>query len=530
MKTSKYILVLIISILFLNFVGCAFEVKISPKSPKVNRGDTVQFSAKVEGEEGVSQSVTWEIQGGGQGTYISRYGLLTVSQNELVESIKVKATSVQYPERVGHAKVTINNPLKVTHVVVEPSTINLTSGSTFQFTASVLGFNEHSQDVVWEVFSGNPQTTISDTGLLTVSSGDTSTIIFVRATSADDQTIRGQAVVTLNNSIINRVVTDIEDWVETMRLIRDGGNNRYYNISLNGDISLPVPTGNNFGNAYNIVVTIQGSGSLSLSANGALIELGGGHTLIVKNISMYGRESNNSSLVILNSGSRFKMEAGARITGNSTSGSAGGVLVRAGGEFILDGGSIVNNASSGSAGGVYVEGVFVMRGDAYITGNNLIGWNSGAGGVCVGSDGKFTMENGSISGNNSPRSVGGVRVYNKGQFVMLNGSISSNIAENGNGGGLYVNGSSSEWGTFIFKNGIISGNTARDGSGGGIYFESTAFFVKYGGTITGSDTPAPLGNNSTNQGAAVFRSGSPNRWRNRTAGPNDLYDAFFYEN
>ena len=529
MKTSKYVFCLIISLLYLNFIGCAFEVKISPKSPKVDRGDTVQFTAKVDGGEGTSQSVTWELEGGNQGTSLTRNGLLRVSANEMATSLNVKATSVQYSSRKGYARVIINNPLRVTHVIVEPKTINMTPGGTYQFTASVQGFNEHSQNVTWSVSSGNPQTNISSTGLLTVSSGDASTIIFVRATSMDDQTIRGQAVVTLNNGVINRDVNDVETWVEVMRLIRDGGNNRYYNINLNGDISLPVPTGNNFGSVTNIVVSIQGTGSFSLSANGALIELGNGQTLIVKNISMYGRNTNNSSLVILNSGSKFIMEDNARITGNHTSGSAGGVLIRAGAEFILDSSSIVNNSSSGTAGGVYVDGVFLMRGDAYITGNNISGWNS-CGGVYVASEGKFTMENGSISGNNSQRSVGGVRVSNKGLFVMLNGSISSNIANEGHGGGVFVSGSSSEWGSFILQNGIISGNTARSGSGGGIYFESNAYFVKFGGTITGSDTPAPLGNNSTNQGAAVFRAGNPNKWRNRTAGPSDLYDEFFYEN
>ena len=529
---KNYLLFIAGILLLLLFASCfGYKVNITPGSAEVDRGSTIQFSANISGGTNESppiQGVTWEVTGGSHGTSISSSGRLTVSISEMAETLTVKAKSIHHSVS-STVTVRINNPLGVTHVTVSPNTVNIIRGGTAQFSSVVHGFGNHSQNVIWSVIGGNTGTIINNTGFLTVDNEETARNLIVKATSIHGNTISGQAIATIENTIYIRDVNDVEDWIAVMRDIWEWGNDRYFQINLNGDILLPVPTGNNFGLARRVVVTIQGNGALNLSANGALIQLGDEQTLIVKNISLIGRASNNSSLVVVNSGSVFIMEENATLTGNHTSGTAGGVLVRSDGEFILDSSSIVNNTSSGSVGGVYVEGGnFLMRGEASIRGNNFTGWN-GVGGVVVASDGVFTMENGSITGNNSPRSVGGVHVAERGIFVMLNGSIASNIASNGNGGGVYVSSSSSNWGTFILQNGIISGNTARDGRGGGIYFERNAFFVKYQGTITGSDTPAPLGNTATIQGDAVFRAGSPDKWRNRTAGPNDRYDEFFYE-
>ncbi|MCL1826828.1 MAG: hypothetical protein FWG20_02195 [Candidatus Cloacimonetes bacterium] len=516
-------------LLLLLITGCEiYKVHISPKSADADRGDTVQFTAEVKGGEGTQQGVNWSVSGGVQGTSISSSGRLTISDAESAEKLTVKASSIHH--KVSEtARVNVKNRLGVTHVIISPATVNINRGDSVQLTATVYGYYNFTQNVNWSITGANEGTTISQTGLLTIGANETSRTLVVTATSAHSSGISADAQIAIGNAVTNFSVTDTDSWVVAMRGIRDGGNYRFYNINLNGNVALPVPAGHNFGTNIGICVTIAGSGTMELSASGSLIQLGNRQTLIVRNISMIGRAGNNAPLILLESGSKFYMESDARIKDNHTSAYAGGVVVNDGAEFVLDASSIVENSSSSFSGAVYVNGgSFVMRGGANITSNSSSGY-SGLGGVCVNNKGSFTMENGSITGNNSSRHAGGVYVGSRSLFVMLSGSISSNVASNGNGGGVYINSDYNAWGNFVLHDGIISGNTARDGDGGGIYIGSNAVFTKGRGTITGHDLPAPTGNNATNQGDAVYKSGNPNRWRNRTAGPGDPFDHTFFE-
>ena len=112
------------------------------------------------------------------------------------------------------------------------------------------------------------------------------------------------------------------------------------------------------------------------------------------------------------------MNAGSRITGNTTTAQGGGVMVW--GTFIMHGGEISGNTSN-QGGGVQI------------------------------SAGIFTMHGGYISGNTSRGSGGGV--MNFGIFDMRNGTIAGNTAIN-NGGGIM------NWGTFRISDGIIHGSNA----------------------------------------------------------------------
>ena len=124
------------------------------------------------------------------------------------------------------------------------------------------------------------------------------------------------------------------------------------------------------------------------------------------------------------------------------------------GSFTMYGGSITGNSVSGSGGGVYVsaqdgtqQGRFAMYGGS-ITGNNASSFGSG-GGVYVsaqdGTQGRFAMYGGSITGNNVSGFVGsgGVCVYGT---MTVSGSV--RITENVKGGskddsGIYTGGTAS---------------------------------------------------------------------------------------
>lgn len=110
--------------------------------------------------------------------------------------------------------------------------------------------------------------------------------------------------------------------------------------------------------------------------------------------------------------------------------------------------------------------------------------NSGAlvlsrgGAVYIASNGTFTLESGTISGNNAKEGAG-VFVGKNAKFVMNGGTLSGNTASH-KGGGVYVSSGSTDFGTFEMNGGAISGENkviipdgsdtiSNDNGGGGVY-------------------------------------------------------------
>jgi hypothetical protein len=227
-----------------------------------------------------------------------------------------------------------------------------------------------------------------------------------------------------------------------------------------------------------IIDGLQGTRTIAWSVPGPgenqtpLITVGDGVTLELRNITFQGTDYtlNRAPLIKVVSGGTLIMESGARLTGNTSTTSGGGVYVN--GDFIMNGGTISDNTANGANGG----------------------------GVYVGPNATFTMKNGTISGNTAK---GG------------------NTSATGHGGGVSMFSTA----TFLMENGTISGNTAikngsNGGNGGGVNAIGT--FKKTGGTIYGDSdiihNPGDIENTSTSdKGHAVssFLNGN----RNSTAGP-----------
>ena len=131
------------------------------------------------------------------------------------------------------------------------------------------------------------------------------------------------------------------------------------------------------------------------------------------------------------------------------------------GKFEMTGGTITGNTTGDrdcKGGGVYMDGgTFTMSGSASITGNT--GKRGIGGGVNVGNNGKFEMTGGTIGGNDA-RGGGGVFVDGGAVFTMNDGSIEKNTA-NGNGGGVNVG----DNGKFEMTGGTIDDNNANHGGG-----------------------------------------------------------------
>jgi len=183
------------------------SVTVSPASARVEKGKTQSFSATVVGTNSPSQNVTWSIDQSGRnsGTTISTSGLLTVSANESLTTITVRATSTVDTSKNGTATVTVTTAASttpsVTGVTVSPATATVEKGKTQSFSATVMGTNSPSQNVTWSIDQSgrNSGTTISTSGLLTVSVNETLTMITVRATSTADTSKNGTATVAVTS-------------------------------------------------------------------------------------------------------------------------------------------------------------------------------------------------------------------------------------------------------------------------------------------------------------------------------------------
>ena len=302
-------------------------------------------------------------------------------------------------------------------------------------------------------------------------------------------------------------VTDTASWIAAVNGIRAAGNNKSHVINVSGNVSIPPVTTDKdlpFGELKGLTVTIQGGGTLSPSNNGSVLRIPKEQTIIVRNITLRGRENNGFFAVVYVDGGTFRMEDGSVITGNKGYNGGG---VESYGTFIMNGGRITGNEGS-YGGGVYNRGDFTMNG-------GTISGNKGSG-VYI-SWGSFTMTGGAISDNEGD----GVRMlmYTN-EFTMKGGTISGN-----SGSGVIVGGG----GSFTMQGGTISGNAGR----GVDVPTGNNRFIKTGGTIYGRDAAANERNGTDDRfssrydgkGYAVYDS-YEKRWRSITAGPNMNTDTY----
>jgi formylglycine-generating enzyme required for sulfatase activity len=85
-------------------------VTVTAAGERVVKGESLQFSAAVAGENSPAQTVTWSVvtSGTATGTSISEAGLLTVATGETQTSIEVKATSTVDASKSGTKSVTVS--------------------------------------------------------------------------------------------------------------------------------------------------------------------------------------------------------------------------------------------------------------------------------------------------------------------------------------------------------------------------------------------------------------------------------------
>jgi hypothetical protein len=252
----------------------------------------------------------------------------------------------------------------------------------------------------------------------------------------------------LDKTITIFTVSTIEEWEAAIAAIKEGGpgaagSDKNYVINVPAGFTVTNPgTAATFGTVTGIKVSLRGSpqgggGTLALPGAGILIHTAVGQTVILRDLTLKGNDTNVRS------------------------------VVQVYGTFTMHSGEISGNTAV-NGGGVYVaSGTFTMNGGK-ISGNTATSGGTGGGGVVVNSNGTFIMNGGEISGNTAAFGGG---VFLNGIFCLVTGTIYGNettVEENlrntatGTGAALYNAGGTAQHGTFSGPGGAwaSSGNLA----------------------------------------------------------------------
>ena len=167
---------------------------------QISRGESVMVSATVNGVGEVAQTVTWSIDETGKhaDTNITPFNdsyVLNVSPYETLSTLTVRATSTVDTTKSGTAVVNITGDIALG---ITPSSVNVFRGMTRQFNLT----GSPAQAITWSIDAAqdlHAGTTISSTGLLTVSINEQNSSFDVKVTSNGDDSIDCSAYVTISN-------------------------------------------------------------------------------------------------------------------------------------------------------------------------------------------------------------------------------------------------------------------------------------------------------------------------------------------
>lgn len=172
------------------------SMQVNPTNASIRAGDTQNFSVTFDADAGVSQSVTWTS---------GDAAIATVSATGVVSGVSagattIRATSVADPRISSTANVTV---APARGVVVSPSSVNIATGQTQAFSATVNIESGLNTAVTWRT-SSSAIASVSQAGLVTGVAFGTATIT---AVSVADSTLRASATVNVVPIIRNVTVT-----------------------------------------------------------------------------------------------------------------------------------------------------------------------------------------------------------------------------------------------------------------------------------------------------------------------------------
>jgi len=185
----------------------------------------------------------------------------------------------------------LSTEVTVTSIVILPTVVTMTAGSTRVFSATVNGKNNPSQSVEWTITGKkSAETVISNDGTLTIAAGETAEMLTIKATS----TVEGFTNVSSNPVLVTIVPAMAGDGTESTPYIITSpaqllmiANNVNNNVSgfasayykLGNDIDLSgynwIPIGNNYSFSGNFDGNSKVISGLNINSNGESIGLFG---------------------------------------------------------------------------------------------------------------------------------------------------------------------------------------------------------------------------------------------------------------
>ncbi|MGN0476561.1 MAG: dockerin type I domain-containing protein [Ruminococcus sp.] len=177
-------------------------IVITPSVVSTVCGESCQFNAVVFGLYNPNQNVIWSISGNkSSNTQIDSAGLLKIADDETSDKITVKAVSCFDISKTASVTVDVMQ-IKITSTV-DNVTVTMETGETQKLKAIVTGTNNPSQRVVWSVSGNNSENTvINDNGEITIGKDETSSVIIVKAVSAEDSSKYGEFAISVKQSIL----------------------------------------------------------------------------------------------------------------------------------------------------------------------------------------------------------------------------------------------------------------------------------------------------------------------------------------
>lgn len=172
------------------------SVTVIPANASVGKGYSAQFAAQVKGTGTPSQEVVWRISGHtSPDTRITSMGTLYVGEDETTNLITITAQPIYAPEFIGEAEVVVLEAdapgvadKTVDAIIITPDMCELEQGKYIVYKAVVIGKNNPSQAVTWELRGATVQTTyISEQGTLVIGIGETAESLQVVARSVQDK-------------------------------------------------------------------------------------------------------------------------------------------------------------------------------------------------------------------------------------------------------------------------------------------------------------------------------------------------------
>ena len=191
-----------VSIAIEEIVPVVNGIAITPSVVSAVCGQSCKFNAVVFGFYNPSQAVIWSISGNkSSNTKIDSNGLLTIANNETSKQITVKAVSSADKTITASVNVDVIQ-IKITSTI-DNVTVTMETGETQHLKAVVTGTNNPSQKVIWSIIGNNSENTvINDNGEITIGKDETSSLIIVKAVSAEDYSKYGEFAINIKQNIL----------------------------------------------------------------------------------------------------------------------------------------------------------------------------------------------------------------------------------------------------------------------------------------------------------------------------------------